>query len=216
MLDAVSPFLEGFALLIRQGVELVLRHLASLDERHRSDSHLSEREREAFRLRLLLQLAGHLLAFVLNVLHHVFDAMGIIIALEDGGNVAVAVIYQVFHVPRKNSHHAAGQAKGCRLGRLLKVVDVSSIRGDRLLGRDALQVCLQRGVSSRAGDACYEKVEAGSVYVQRQLKGADSAFLTNSAVEGSYLVSGLETKVIGVAGLFEFFCGDFQTFDAHS
>ena len=152
-----------------------------------------------FFLRLLLQLVSHLLALILELPHHLLDAMRVVVAVEDRWNLPLARVDEIVHVSSKLAHHAAGKADGNRLRRLLKVVEVAPIGRDGTPSGYAPQVRLERRVAACAGQPRDEEVETRRVDVQAQVQGAYRSVLADGPFERLQPVGRLEPELVGVA-----------------
>ena len=200
MLDPLGLSPELLPQGVRDAIELLLGHGPPFDEGDGGDPRLVEGKGEALFLGLLLQLVGQRLARLLHVLHHLLDAVGVVVAIEHAGDLPATGIGEVLHIAGQLPHHAAWQAEGDRLGGVLKVVDVSPVRRHGLRRRYLLHMRSQRRVAPGPRHTRYEEVEPGGIDVQRQLQSAYGPWLPYSTHQGLYLVGGLELQVVGPGG----------------
>ena len=215
MLDVVGLHPELLALFLWQSAELVGVHRAVIFDGQGGNAYRGGPECEPRLPRRVLHFVGHGLTLHFDLFNGLFHAVGVVVALERARYLTTACIDKLVHVLHKHPHHAAGQANRHRLGRLLEIVHVAPVRRDRLIDGDTLNVGPERGIPAGAREPRYEQIEAGLVYVQSQLQGADGALLSDSPLQGRELFSGLKTQLVGVALRSEPVRRYSQTFDTH-
>lgn len=190
---------QAIAVLLRQGLELLLGHGLAVLGRREGESLRRAQHGDALLRGTLHQRLQRVVFALLVILLDRLDARAILLALERHLDRLADLLGEGLHLRPQPPAFAGRQAQRPRLVRIGEVVEIAPVHRRRPLPRVQLHQLAHDFVPAAPGPPQHEQVVAGPGDVQRHRHRFDGARLAERLVRLGQRLGGLESEPVRIA-----------------